>query len=100
MNNSEIIRTENVLVRQMELENGASTEWHYHTEVTDYSVCLTGSIKVEIKNHDDAPILLPGHQAEVHPPQIHRVVNSFACKSLYLLIQGVGKYDFITSNQQ
>ena len=99
MNNREIIRTENILVRQMELGNGAITEWHHHTEVTDYFVCLTGAIKVEIKDKEDTSILLPGQQTEVHPHQIHRVVNSFACKSSYLLIQGIGKYDFVTDSQ-
>ena len=45
MSSHDVIRTDNVLVRVMELDHGASTKWHYHTEVTDYFVCLNGAIK-------------------------------------------------------
>jgi quercetin dioxygenase-like cupin family protein len=95
MSNQNIIKTENVLVRIMELEKDASSEWHYHTEVTDYFVCLNGSIKVVTKNPDSALIMLPGHRVEVKPYQVHRVVNISSSKSEYLLVQGVGTYDFI-----
>ena len=95
MGNLEIIKTDNVLVRIMELIKDASIDWHYHIEITDYFVCLNGGIKVETKNPDKVIILQPGQRAEVKPPQIHRVLNTHDEKSEYLLVQGVGVYDFI-----
>jgi quercetin dioxygenase-like cupin family protein len=95
MSNLEIIRTENVLVRIMELAAGASTGWHHHTDVNDYFVCLTGVVKVEAKTLDEEVILLPGQRAEIKAPRIHRVVNVNSDTSEYLLVQGVGTYDFI-----
>lgn len=94
MSNQDIIRTENVLVREMELESGAATEWHYHTAVNDYFVCLTGVVRVESKNPDEAIVLYPGRRMEIKPPQVHRVINAHTDKSKYLLIQGAGVYDF------
>jgi len=95
MSNLDIIRTENVLVRIMNLAAGASTDWHYHTDVNDYFVCLTGVVKVEAKTPDEEVILLPGQRAEIKTPRIHRVVNIHDDTSEYLLVQGVGTYDFI-----
>ena len=95
MKNREIVRTAKVLVREMVLEKDASTEWHHHSEVSDYFVCLTGMVRVETQNPDEAFSLHPGQTAEVKPPQVHRVVNVYSDRSEYLLVQGVGKYDFI-----
>jgi quercetin dioxygenase-like cupin family protein len=100
MNNHDIVRTDNVLVRVMGLDQDASTEWHYHTEVTDYFVCLNGAIKIEVNYPDESIILHPGQRAEVKPPQVHRVLNSYPDKSEYMLVQGVGKYDFIKTDPQ
>lgn len=95
MGNHDIIRTDNVLVRVMGLEKDASTDWHHHTEVSDYFVCLNGIVRVETKNPDETVNLHPGQRAKVKPPQVHRVTNTHIDKSEYLLIQGAGTYDFI-----
>ena len=94
-NNREIVRTDNVLVREMVLEKDASTEWHHHSEVSDYFVCLTGMVRVETQSPDETFSLHPGETAEVKPPHVHRVINIHDGMSVYLLVQGVGKYDFI-----
>jgi len=95
MANQDILRTENVLVRLMPLEKGASTDWHYHTEVTDFFVGMKGAVTVEAKNPDETQTLHPGQHSEVKPYRIHRVVNDHDGTSEYLLVQGVGTYDFI-----
>jgi len=94
MTTLELIKTKNVLVRTIELEKDTSTEWHYHTETTDYFVCLRGAIQVEAKYPDEKVSLLAGERAEIKPMRIHRVVNLLDDVSEYLLIQGVGVYDF------
>ena len=96
MGNTEIIKTEDFLVRIMELEEGTSTEWHYHTRVTDYFTCLKGIVRVETKNPDTVINLDLFERSEVSSPQVHRVVNISTGTSKYLLVQGVGKYDFIS----
>ena len=95
MSNQEMIRTENVLVRIMELAKDASTDWHYHTEVSDFFVCLTGVVMVEARNPDGAKVLHPGQRTEIKPSQVHRVTNMHDDISEYLLVQAVGPYDFI-----
>jgi len=94
MGNQELIKTDKVSVRVMELTVGAATSWHYHTEVTDYFVCLSGLVNVETKNPDEVIILHPGQRLGIKHNQAHRVVNAHGNRFEYLLIQGVGKYDF------
>lgn len=90
-----LIRTENVSVRVMELEEGGATSWHYHSEVSDYFVCLSGKVRVESDGADKIFELCPGQRTEVPVQRVHRVVNLYKGKSEYLLVQGVGRYDFI-----
>ena len=94
MAGNEIIKTEKVLVRIMELEENGATDWHYHTEVTDFFVCLTGAVALETWSPAGTITLSPGQRAEVVAKTVHRVVNLSAGKAEYLLVQGVGTYDF------
>lgn len=94
MGNTDIIRTDEVMVREMKLANGATTEWHFHSQVHDYFVCLEGKVLVETKNPGRTLVLEPGQRCQVAPGVVHRVVNSAVGISKYLLVQGVGKYDF------
>lgn len=94
MNRPEIIKTKDVSVRIMELGINGATDWHFHTEVTDFFVCLTGTLVVETRTPAGTTTLLPGQRTEVSPGTVHRVVNASVDKSEYLLVQGVGTYDF------
>jgi quercetin dioxygenase-like cupin family protein len=97
MADREIVKTPDVRVRVMELEEGAATQWHHHTEVKDFFVCLKGTLQVETREPESAVVLQPGETAEVAPQVIHRVLNLLTERSEYLLVQGVGTYDFIRS---
>jgi len=94
MNQCEIIKTGDVSVRIMELAKDAATDWHYHTEVKDFFVCLTGMVAVETRNPEGRTTLGPGQRAEIDTGIVHRVVKISAEKAEYLLVQGVGTYDF------
>jgi quercetin dioxygenase-like cupin family protein len=98
MSNEPIIKTNNVLVRIMVLGYDSTTDWHYHSRVGDFFVCLSGVIQLEAKNPDgtiETIILIPGQRAQVKPQQVHRVSNIHNEQSEYLLVQGVGEYDFV-----
>lgn len=89
-----IIRTDDVCVRVVGMAPGGAGPWHFHTEVVDNMFCLTGIIAVCLRDPDEEIHLNPGHRLEVLPGRAHRVVNSGAGPATYLLVQGVGKYDF------
>jgi quercetin dioxygenase-like cupin family protein len=90
-----LIHTENVRVRVMELLSGEATPWHFHQEVTDHMVCLSGLIEVRLRQDEAVYVLGPGQRCMVDVRRAHQVANASTEKAAsYLLIQGVGCYDF------
>ncbi len=89
-----IVQTADVRVRQMFLDVDAEVAWHYHTQVVDTMYCLQGTMKVEMKGPEEVNILYPGEGCEITVGRPHRisVIGNEAVS--YLLIQGVGQYDF------
>ena len=94
MSNSVIMKTDNVSVRIMELDHGTATDWHFHTQVVDFIVCLTGVLQVERRDPAEKTQLLPGQHLQLNSMLVHRVNNIGDGKAEYLLVQGVGIYDF------
>jgi len=89
-----LIETQDVRVRIMTLESGQATEWHYHTEIIDRMFCLDGPVAVESRNPDQCIELVNGQYCDVAVKRLHRVVNLTTREARYLLVQGVGRYDF------
>ncbi len=93
-----IIKTKDVRVRIIELRSHEVADWHYHTEITDNMFCLTGSITVRLKEPDEEFVLSSGGRCEVMKGRVHQVANAGADIARYLLVQGVGNYDFNVVN--
>ena len=96
-----LIQTDTVRVRVMELLPGDATPWHFHREVTDHMVCLTGVIVVHLKQPTARLDLQPGQRCTVEVSRAHQVANDSPTEpASYLLIQGVGQYDFNTVDSE
>jgi len=90
-----LVHTDNVRVRVMELLPGEATPWHFHQEVIDHMVCLSGLIEVRLRKGDAVYVLEPGQRYMVEVRRAHQVANASTDEiASYLLIQGVGRYDF------
>jgi len=90
-----LLQTPDVRVRIMTLEKGDVVPWHTHTQVTDHTVCLEGEIEVHLRDPEESLTLTPGQVHEVSPQRPHTLINQCDTPARYLLIQGVGAYDFI-----
>ncbi len=90
-----ILKTRDVLVRILRLEPGSSTGLHQHSVVSDFVVCLSGEVVIETKDPEQSKVLRPGERYRIERMQIHCVKNTSVPTSEYLLVQGVGSYDFI-----
>ena len=92
---SVIARGTDVLVREYVLGPGEFIPWHHHTQVTDHYYSLEGVVLIETRAPDARRELNSGESTTVTPPTAHHVSNSSGKPCRFLLIQGVGKYDFI-----
>ena len=89
-----LIETQDVRVRIMTLKSGQATAWHYHTEIADSMFCLDGPLAVEYRDPGARIELANGQHCDVPVKRVHRVVNPGPGEARYLLVQGVGRYDF------
>ena len=95
INKETLIQTEDVRVRVMNLQPGEATPLHHHSEITDHMVGLTGKMQVKLKDPSEELGLGPGERCQVESGRVHQVRNINTEKpASYLLIQGVGRYDF------
>lgn len=92
---SVIAKGSDVLVREYLLGPGESIPWHHHTQVSDHYYSLEGVVLIETRAPDARRELNPGESATVTPPTAHQVSNPSDKPCRFLLIQGVGKYDFV-----
>ena len=84
-----------VLVREYTLDPGEAIPWHRHSAVSDYYYGLEGMVVIETRNPAARHEVSVGQFATVRPPTVHHVSNPGAQPCRFLLIQGVGKYDFV-----
>ena len=92
---SVIAKGADVLVREYVLGPGEFIPWHHHTQVTDHYYGLEGLLLIETQAPDTRRELNPGESATVMPPTAHHVSNPSGKPCRFLLIQGVGQYDFV-----
>lgn len=94
-----IVKTESVGVRVNTLAPGQSTPWHFHSVITDNIFGLDPGIEVGLRDPDETVALDPGARREIPPRRVHRVVNRTQRPARYLLVQGIGPYDFVEAGQ-
>jgi quercetin dioxygenase-like cupin family protein len=90
-----VAKSADMLVREYTLDAGESIPWHRHSEVSDYYYGLEGRVVVETRDPAARHDLGAGQSASVTPLTVHQVSNVTGAPCRFLLIQGVGKYDFV-----
>jgi len=75
------------------LAAGECVPWHYHTDITDAFVCLSGTLVVETRAPRKQNVLAPGERCAVPPKTAHYVHGQDMAACQFLILQGVGVYD-------
>lgn len=90
-----VVQTAEVRVVEYVLQPGANLAWHHHSAITDRFYCLEGMIEVALRDPARTQRLLPGQTLAIPPGVVHSTSNAADGISRYLLVQGVGRYDFV-----
>ncbi len=90
-----IAEAPNLRVRLLSLGEGQCVPWHYHNNITDTFFCMEGPIQVTTRDPDKVHVLNPGGTCTVGPGTPHPVagVDDRPCK--FMVVQGVGVYDYV-----
>jgi quercetin dioxygenase-like cupin family protein len=67
---------------------------HHQSESTDHYFVLRAALTIETR-HDDRRELKIGERHQIRPGTTHLISNRGAEDCEFLLVQGVGKYDWI-----
>lgn len=89
-----IVAGSDVRVRLYTLAPEEIIPWHFHTQVMDWYFCLAGRLAVETRSPDNRAVIDTGGSTAIPPDTAHRISNGGQTDCRFLLVQGVGKYDF------
>ena len=92
---SSLIDANGVRVAEFEIDPKEKGIFHYHSEIMEYCYCIKGQLSIDIENSEQSIVLLPGEKIEIPLGVVHRVNNDTNSIGRYLVVQGVGSYDFI-----
>jgi quercetin dioxygenase-like cupin family protein len=84
-----------VRVRVFTLALGETIPWHSHSGISDHFFVLAGELTVETRTPDDRRTLGVGERDRIMPGQVHQTSNHGVADCRFLLVQGVGQYDWI-----
>jgi len=90
-----ITETPDLRVTLMTLAPGEATPWHRHSAVADTAFRLDGEVEVQARAPQETIRLSPGQPCRMEPGREHRVANAGDGPCRFLLVQGVGAYDFV-----
>lgn len=82
-------------VQVLTLGPGQSVPWHRHTAITDTFFCLEGRVVITTRQPEGEIHLIPGERADVAPHQPHRVAPAEGTRCRFVIVQGVGEYDYV-----
>ena len=82
-------------VRILSLSAGQRVPWHYHSDITDRFFCMRGPMRVSTRAPEASRVLHPGDTLAVGPGIAHSVEAASPAGCQFMIVQGVGAYDFV-----
>ncbi len=81
-------------ITELQISPTQEVPWHYHNNVQDTFYVLSGAIRILLSNPPEEVRLMPGQTYSVPPKRAHLVKNAGDCSAEFLVLQGIGEYDF------
>ena len=82
-------------IAEMQISPTQTVPWHYHNEVQDTFYVVSGSIRIVTREPEEEVLLKTGQTYAVRPGRPHQVTNAGTASAVFLVLQGIGEYDFV-----
>jgi mannose-6-phosphate isomerase-like protein (cupin superfamily) len=82
-------------INELQISATQQVPWHYHTNTQDTFYVIAGSIRVFLREPKEEVRLGPGESYTVPPRRPHLVINGGDASATFLVLQGIGEYDFV-----
>ncbi len=83
------------LITEIQLSKTQKVPWHYHNNVQDTFYVLKGNLRLFLRDPKEEVRLGPGDTYSVKPRRPHLVANGGDGSATFLVLQGIGEYDFV-----
>jgi quercetin dioxygenase-like cupin family protein len=82
-------------INELQISAKQKVPWHYHNNIQDSFYVLEGKIRIFLRDPKEEVRLGPGETFSVRPKRPHLVVNGGDASATFLVLQGIGEYDFV-----
>ena len=89
-----VLKSSDVQVRIFTLAPGDTIPWHYHQQIADQFFVLEGVLSISTREPALTRKLSVGQTYKIVPGRAHLVANGGNHDCRFLLLQGVGTYDW------
>lgn len=82
-------------ITELRLSPTQKVPWHFHTHIQDTFYVIEGSLRLFVRDPKEEVRLAPGESYAVKAGRPHLVTNGGDTSVTFLVLQGVGEYDFV-----
>ena len=82
-------------ITEIQISPRQKVPWHYHSNVQDTFYVLEGRLRLFLQEPKEEVQLGPGETYSVAPRRPHLVTNAGDSSATFLVLQGIGEYDFV-----
>lgn len=82
-------------ITELQISPTQQVPWHYHSNVQDTFYVIEGTLRIFLQDPKEEVRLAPGETYSVAPRRPHLVTNAGERSATFLVLQGIGEYDFV-----
>ena len=82
-------------ISELQISPAQQVPWHFHNHIRDTFYVIEGYIRLSLREPDEEVRLGPGELYSVGPRRPHFVANGGESSATFLVLQGVGDYDYV-----
>jgi quercetin dioxygenase-like cupin family protein len=82
-------------ITELEISPTQKVPWHCHTNIQDTFYVIEGRLRLFLREPKEEVQLDPGDTYSVKPRRPHLVTNGGSAAATFLVLQGIGEYDFV-----
>ena len=82
-------------ISELQISPSQFVPWHYHTRITDTFYVIEGRVRLLLSDPAQELILSSGETYAVRERRPHRVENAGPTSATFLVLQGIGEYDYV-----
>jgi len=87
-------------INELQISRTQQVPWHYHSNIQDTFYVIQGCLRLFLRDPKEEVRLGPGDTFSVRPRRPHLVANGGDVSATFLVLQGIGEYDFVPLGQR